>query len=264
MSSGDLRAYMRQLAGGVWDRQEEAFSFGLSLQEETITETLPLEMAKTLGAHGLKVKMFTRPEEGGRTSKYAPRKPGTGADWEWFYEGPPCMASFRVQAKRLYEAPGKKGEYTGFDPKGHQIDDLIKGAHGMNAVYVLYNHAQVADHDLFDPSGPPDHFGRSCWGCAATTAAFMKSVPDAKLATVIPGMVPWHKFFGLAGTCLPKDAFKKANQAIYSEEEGQPFVPAKKRPEWVSALIESADERVDAYIRQQRLAGVAYFSLEEG
>lgn len=258
-----MELYMRQLAGWVWDQQIEAFSFGMSKQEETLTENLLVEMAKTLQPQGLRVRMFSRQKEGGRRPKGKDRIPGTGADWEWFYEGPPCMARFRVQAKRLYPSPHHPGEYGGFEPGGQQVHDLIDDAQGMNPVYVFYNHPQVSDHDLFEPSGPPEHFGQSCWGCGATTAAFMRSVPDAKLSTIIKGQVPWHRFFGISGTCLPRDAIEKANAAIYDEGEPQEFIPAESRPEWVIALLEGNQDQLMSYCLENRLEGVAYFRREE-
>lgn len=259
MAAGDLRAYLRQLAGWVWDQQVEAFGFGMSKQEETLTENLLVEMAKTLQPHGLSVHMFSRPKEGGRQPKGKARIPGTGADWEWFYEGSPCNARFRVQAKRLYHSPHSPGEYGGFEPGGQQIQDLINGAKGMNPVYVFYNHPQVSDHAIFNPSGPPEHFGASCWGCGATTAEFMSSVPNAKLSTIIKGQVPWHRFFGISGTCLPSDAIKKANAAAYEGSKPQKFIPAEGRPGWVVALLEGNETALTTYIRQNRLAGLAYF-----
>jgi hypothetical protein len=73
-------------------------------------------MAKKLSPLGLNVTMFSKPQEGGRTKKVKVSLPnGTdvetqiveieaeGADWEWFVRSPDgCMASFRVQAKKLY------------------------------------------------------------------------------------------------------------------------------------------------------------------
>lgn len=264
LSSGDLRAYLRQLAGWIWDQQVEAFGLGLSKQEETLTENLLVAMAKTLKPHGLHVKTFSPPKEGGRKQKGKMRTPGTGADWEWFYDGKPCMARFRVQAKRLYHTPDQPGDYGGFKPGGQQIKDLISGSSGMNPVYVFYNHPQVSDGCLFQPSGPPEHFGPSCWGIGATTAAFMKSVTDSKLATIKPGQVPWHRFFGIAGTCLPRQAFEEVNGRIPDGGDRQEFIPATERPQWVLAAIEGNEARLQEYVEEKNLAGLAYFGLKRG
>lgn len=224
ISSGDFRVYMRQLAAWVWSEQHAAHSFGLSLQEETITELLLLQMARSLSPLGLKVRMFTKQKEGGKT-KVTKTIDATGkstevtetlieaegADWEWFVDGPyGCSASFRVQAKKLYHyTPTNPGRYGGFKPGGKQIDDLINRAHGSNPIYVLYNHPDVLNDSLFGPTRQPDFFGRSCWGCAVTTAQFMKSVKDDKLATIKPGSVPWHRFFSIGQPCRPPEAMKE-------------------------------------------------------
>lgn len=282
VSSGDFRVYMRQLADRVWNEQRAAHSYGLSLQEETITEILLLEMARTLSPLGLTVKMYTKQEEGGRSrTVMVPDANGQlikvedviieaeGADWEWFVEGlDGCSASFRVQAKKLYrDSPTKDGRYGGFKPGGKQIDDLIKRAVGSNPIYILYNHGDVSDSALFGPTRQPDFFGNTCWGCAVTTAHFMKHASNDKLATIKPGSVPWHRFFSIGRPCRPAEAMKEiAKRVILSDgEESQVFVPAKGRPDWVGGL-KSGEIDLTSYLVEHRLQGVAYldFSNPQG
>jgi hypothetical protein len=282
ISSGDFRVYMRQLAAWVWNEQHAAHSIGLSLQEETITEILLLQMARSLSPLGVKVRMFTKQEEGGKTKKIkgidASGKPikitettieAEGADWEWFVDGlNGCSASFRVQAKKLYrDTPIKPGRYRGFKPGGKQIEDLIKRATGSNPIYVLYNHPDVLDASLFGPTRQPDFFGRSCWGCAVTTAQFMKHVKDDKLSTIKPGSVPWHRFFSIGRPCRPAEAMKAiAGKLRFADGDGpQEFVPARGRPEWVAAL-RSGERDLTEYLVEHELQGVAHldFSLARG
>ena len=278
VTAGDFRIYMRQLAGGIWNAQNEAHSYGLSLQEETITEILLLEMARTLSPLGLRVDMFSKQKEGGKTRTTKTTDPGgqiivtkeveseaEGADWEWFVEGlGSCAARFRVQAKRLYSDPTKEGRYGGFKPGGKQIDDLIRRATGCNPVYILYNHSDVLNNTLFGRSRLPDYFGRSCWGCAVTTAQFMKHAQDNKLTTIMNGCVPWHKFFSIANTCRPAAAMKDIASCLTLDdgEKPQVFVPSEGRPDWVKSL-ESRGVDLTEYLVEHRLQGVAYFNFSD-
>ncbi len=279
VSAGDFRIYMRQLAGSVWNEQRAAHSYGLSLQEETITEILLLEMARTLSPLGLRVDMFSKQREGGKTrtikttdaaGKIIETKEvvieAEGADWEWFVDGlGPCSASFRVQAKKLYrDIPTKVGRYGGFEPHGKQIDDLIKHAVGSNPIYILYNHADVLDSTLFGPSRLPDYFGRSCWGCAVTTAQFMKHAANEKLATIKPGCVPWHKFFSIGSPCRPAAAMKDIASGLTLDdgEKPQEFVPAERRPDWVETL-KSGEADLTSYLVENHLQGVAYLNFSD-
>ncbi|AQS48194.1 hypothetical protein BMG03_10585 [Thioclava nitratireducens] len=279
LTSGDFRVYMRQLAGWVWKEQSAAHQFGLSLQEETITEVLLLEMARKLSPLGLSVRMFSKAQEGGRVRKTKGVAPGgveaeaeevvieaEGADWEWFFEGPGgCMASFRVQAKKLYkDNPIKDGRYGGFKPGDRQIQDLIDRAMGSNPIYVLYNHPDVRNSSLFGPSRQPDFFGRDCWGCAVTTAQFMKHATSEKLDAIKPGMVPWHRFFSIGQPCRPKGAMNEIakSAALPDGEEAQTFIPAKRRPDWVDMLSEGATGLTDLLVERQ-LQGVAHIDFSK-
>lgn len=277
LTSGDFRVYMRQLAGWVWKEQSAAHRFGLSLQEETITEVLLLEMARKLSPLGLSVRMFSKAQEGGRVRKATVKAPdGTdkeveeviieaeGADWEWFVEGPDgCMASFRVQAKKLYkDTPIKDGRYGGFKPGDRQIQDLIYRAAGSNPIYVLYNHPDVRNSSLFGPSRQPDFFGRDCWGCAVTTAQFMKHATSDKLDVIKPGTVPWHRFFSIGQPCRPRMAMKEIAEGFVlpEEEEPQAFIPATTRPEWVGMLSNGEIDLTD-FLAERQLQGVAYIDF---
>ena len=262
ISTGDFRGYMRILAGWVWSQQVEAFRFNLVLQEETITETLLLRMARELTPFGFRVKMFNRTEEGGLKREGKVIREGHGADWEWFYESPVCMVRFRIQAKRLYWSPSTPGRYGGFIPRGTQIDNLIDKAEQVqaNPIYVFYNHPEVSDSHYFKQSSQPDYFGRSCWGCSVATASFMKSAIDANLSTLESGQVPWHRFFGIGKFCLSERMMKHM-------AGGQKFIRATERPEWVDTLLNEQEgpySRLNEELDERDLAGVAYIGYGRG
>jgi hypothetical protein len=261
VTSGDFRTYMRQLAGHVWNEQAAAHSYGLSLQEETLTEFLLLEMARTLSPLGLRVDMFNKRREGGV------KKDGViaeGADWEWYIDyGSNCGAMFRVQAKKLYRSPNAIGQYGGFKPNDKQIDDLIHRAVGGNPIYVFYNHPDVLDHALFGSTRQPDFFGRSCWGCSVTTAKFMKHAPDNKLATIKKGSVPWHRFFGIGGPCRPAAAMKAISATFIREGDTLPqdFITSHTPPDWAGLIRERRD--LTEYLTTRHLQGVAFIDASD-
>ena len=289
MASGDLRAYLRGLADRVWSDQTEARQFGLELQEETITELLLLHMARDLSPYGLKVRMFSKRDEGGVTrADGTVEVNGNGADWEWFVDLPDCMVVFRVQAKRLFGSPNRNGWYDGFKPGGTQIDQLISAAGSeMNPIYVFYNHGFAKDSHLLERSAKTNWFGASAWGCSVATADFVKGLKSRTLAKVLPGMVPWHRFFALSNHAVHGCAVKRVMSGMAGSQE---FRVATVRPSWVSLIEgiavdppsaspqstdgipqEGDDEAYDldenpnlsGILRARNLNGVAYFDFRE-
>lgn len=187
--SAGLRNYLRQRAGWVWREQARAFSHGLSLQEETLTEMLLLRMAQDHAAHGLSVTMFNKHVEG-----------INGADWEWIIRTPACEISLRVQAKRLFHANTGK-EYGGLDPKSSQVDKLIKQAGSCIPVYVFYNHEYGINSALLDQGAEPPYRGRSFWGCAIAGAHAVKKANSNSLKDIKKIMKPWHHLVSAQGAC---------------------------------------------------------------
>ncbi|WP_138935314.1 DUF6615 family protein [Roseovarius arcticus] len=289
IASGDLRAYLRGLAHRVWADQTEARQFGLKLQEESITEMLLLQIARDLSPLGLRVRMFSKRQEGGYT-----RKDGTvvtvanGADWEWFIDLPDCMVGFRVQAKRLFGSARENGSYKGFKPGGTQIDDLVNAAGtDMNPVYVFYNHGFTRNSSLFKRSTTTNWFGSSAWGCSVASAASMKALKSKTLVSVLPGMVPWHRFFAL-GENAGRGC--TVSRMLANMPGNQAFKVATKRPDWLGLLLNMrADQRPDQldvpeifgdddasedgepeddtpmnrFLRKRGLNGVAYFDFRK-
>lgn len=178
------------------------------------------------------------------------------------------MVGFRVQAKVLYREKSKRGgfllgRYGGLKVGSQQSSDLISMAGDANPIYLFYNHASIEDVHLFKNSGPPDHFGQSCWGCSVATANFVAAKKSNKLSILIKGMVPWHIFFGIGKTCRTKEAMK-------SMAGNQEFRRAKERPEWVSMLSDvpgavDEDSRffLEDFLSERRLDGVAHIKIDE-
>ncbi len=281
IASGDLRAYLRGLSHQVWTDQNDAIQHGFTLQEETITEMLLLRMARELSPSGLKIKMFTKTEEGGYKKKDGTIvKQGNGADWEWFVELPSCKVGFRVQAKRLFPSMTKPGRYDSFKPKDKQIDWLIKSSGEMNPIYVLFNHKHVADSSYFSRSATTNWHGRSAWGCSVASAQFMKDCTTNKLEEIYPGSIPWHRFFAVSGGARYGCAVGRMMQDMAGKQD---FRTAEERPDWVNDLLSSPpsiSRQIDATVdqvdffdaRQKRLSnilsareldGVAYFDFRD-
>lgn len=126
---------LREKAGWVHDRLKLADSNSVPMSEETVTETLLLDLRLTLGAH-LEVDAFTKYQESHRT----------GADWEWWFSDGVGQRMFgmRVQAKKLKIKSGTPYYDFAYKPKLsslRQVDRLIAAADrdGIPAVYAMYN-----------------------------------------------------------------------------------------------------------------------------
>ena len=187
--SSPLRDYLRQRAGWVWREQARAFSYGLSLQEETLTEMLLLRMAQDHAAHGLSVTMFSKPAEA-----------INGADWEWIVQTPGCMIGLRVQAKRLYYH-GTGPDYGGLNPKSSQAEKLIAQAGHLIPVYVFYNHEHGTNSGQLTSGGESPYRGRSFWGCAIANANAVKTANSNSLKDLRKIMKPWHRMVTTTGAC---------------------------------------------------------------
>lgn len=218
----DVRRYLRGLAGWTWNRQAQALSHGLSLQEETLTEMLLLKLAKSGQPLGLRTRMFTRKEES-----------RNGADWEWYIRSASCTMRLRVQAKRLYA----NGKYDALKPSGSQCGKLIKQAGKAQPLYIFFNHGKTR---AFSGLGSHGFKGPSFWGCAFAKAKDVQTARSNDPAKLAPYMRPWHELFD---TCLRG-----------SRQNQRPGIDAPA-PDWVDML--GNDDVLDAYLDQHDLAGVA-------
>jgi hypothetical protein len=126
---------LRDKAAWVHDRLNLAAALSVPAGEETITETLLLDLRVALGCY-LEIEPFTKYQESRRT----------GADWEWWF----CdglgqrMYGMRVQAKKLKYKAGVPYYDLGYKPRlstKRQVDRLISAADrdGIPALYALYN-----------------------------------------------------------------------------------------------------------------------------
>lgn len=130
----------------TWDRRRVAKARGLSFGEETITETILMDLALAIPGH-LTIAQFSKNQEAKR-----------GADWAWAFRDATGTRNLPmlVQAKLLDRSDHgypEIGRYVGTKrPPVRQIDRLIATAvrYRWPALYAFYNH-------LDDPRRIPDY-----------------------------------------------------------------------------------------------------------
>jgi hypothetical protein len=180
---------LKAKAEWVNHRLTEAARLGTPYGEETITETLLLDLRLELGLR-LAVTPYTKYQESRLT----------GADWEWWF----CdgigrrMYGMRVQAKKLKllnHVPGYDFAYKPKKQRLRQVDRLIANARdaGLPAIYTLYNGPEL-DLDLFPwvcCTEPPSTsvFGVSMISAAA--ARWLADLGQTTLADVGGFSLPW-------------------------------------------------------------------------
>lgn len=149
--------FLLNLSSVVWQKRGAAKLSHLPFNEETITETILLEL-KTSYPGSVQVVAYNKTQEG-----------KTGADWLWSFVNSNGSQSFSmlVQAKRLEDKeqtyPKIKRNIGSRNPPVRQIDQLISTANSYNmpAVYAFYNH--VTDTTRVPKtcgSLDPDHMGQ--------------------------------------------------------------------------------------------------------
>lgn len=180
---------LRNKAAWVHDRLTKASEMNAPLGEETITETLLLDLALELGPH-LTVEPFTKYIESHKT----------GADWEWWFcdgRGQPVFG-MRVQSKKLKKTKGGVLYYDlNYASKNgkRQVDRLCESAEAnrLPAVYALYNGPEL---DLSQFSWPccnepasPAVFGVSM--LSGNGARFLADNGNMTLGDVGQLSLPW-------------------------------------------------------------------------
>ena len=180
----DLTNSLILAAHWVWERRQTAKLQNFPFSEETITETVLLDLA-TMHPNEISVLPFNKVQE----SK-------TGADWEWcFYDRRRTQfVRMLIQAKVL---DNSDKEYTHIDrfignSRVRQIDRLLSTARRRRvpALYVFYNH-------LTNPSRIPRNACScmgctECWGCSAALAdAVSAKLPDKSFDTLKHLSRPW-------------------------------------------------------------------------
>ena len=193
------QVFLLALARMVWTKRGAAKAAGLPFNEETITETVLLDLKTAYPGH-VQVVAFNKSQEA-----------KTGADWLWSFVSADGSQSLTmlVQSKRLEDA---EQVYSGINrnigkrtPPVRQIDQLLATAraHGVPALYAFYNHVGQTSRVLQTcgslPPGDPDHidgFGVSLADAHAVEAA----LPDETFDTHRIHSMPLHCLLCSAGS----------------------------------------------------------------
>jgi hypothetical protein len=260
----------QELANWVMDRMDHALSRNLAFSEETITETLLLELDARLSHEGLRVKSWTKKEEG--TGTIATGGLPTGADYDvWFRDAWGNGNGVRIQAKRMFPS----GLYNSLDGGGQQIKDLRNNCGYMIPIYLFYNRRNGRFDQRKTCLGPAEI---RVWGCAF---APVDGIPASKQPSPlkIAGMRPWHE---LVSTCRSVSGHREERaifslthtvasslSEVYNKIESRPdrfrdapkldFEPRREEPDWVRFLELSRDRpgEINEYLAGTDLKGVA-------
>jgi hypothetical protein len=282
----------RDLAAWTFSKLGKANRLGMAYNEETVTENLLLILAERHAGRDLKIRSYTKHEEG-RGTKKTGSKP-TGADWSfWFADVHHRGIELRIQAKRLFMS----GAYDHLDGSGKQINDLKKNCGSAIPLYVFYNGTcgVLIKHLIENLCCPLGFLRETDWGC---TYAPLTGIPkqDKPKPSDISHMRPWHTlvckchcygvgFVGSTGS-LPQRvaASVKNSYDNAAEKEGRQqgwteqlsFSSENEAPDWVrilqeldakAQLADGQDDRqpseMDAYLNDHGLRGVAFIEERE-
>lgn len=257
----------RDLARWTMKKVGSSWGHGISFGEETITESLLLQLAEWYAPHELRIKTWTKPEEG--TGTRATGGLPTGADWDfWIADGTGQGIHLRSQAKRQFSS----GHYESLDGAGQQIQDLRNNCSTAIPLYVFYN-------------GPwhgwskapcsrycgPRFSARNVWGCAIAPVSGIPTIvrphPDQ-----ISSMRPWHCLvcpcpLGTGSGSLPQ-RIASVLRALYEEAGGGDrlrdasplsFELSITPPPWVPLLQGAIQDSsaIEQYLDKNGLRGVA-------
>jgi hypothetical protein len=252
--SADLCDSFYILADWVWDRRGVAKQAGFPFSEETITETILLDLK---AAHPTEIIIVP-------LNKHYEGK--FGADWEWCFTDSILYKPMLIQAKVLNDIDA---EYNHIDRKignsdVRQIDRLIETASKRNvpALYAFYNH--LSDKTRL----PPSVKCPECWGIAIAPAEDVRRLlPDKTFDTLKTISTSWCNLVCRSDrqaeqpTDLPtkvhltldelleaSDSRLKSLDRPIHDRETQNFRPTNQAPNYVSVLrdlrgIDSADTR---------------------
>lgn len=177
----------QEIGGWVWQRIALAQQVGLAFSEETITETVLLQLASRHPG-SVTIQAFSKRDEA-----------VNGSDWEWWIGQTGSWFGMRVQAKRIklpsetfrpLQSYGRsKGSTIG------QIDRLISRAatDHLNPAYCLYFVSykwpalKAWPVYTFLGGGPI-----SPQGCLMADASAVKAIGKDSLVALAPISVPWH------------------------------------------------------------------------
>jgi hypothetical protein len=268
-----LQNIFRTEARRIWQDTAKAISFGLSQNEETITETMLLNLAKQCEGTGLCAIPYSK-----ATEKV------NGADWEWWFTSNGEGVAFRVQAKRLFES----GRYESLKPKGSQIKNLISQASDKVPMLAFYNfQAGIAKSMPFGsiPKGCDCSAYRrpSYWGCSLEPARIVETQGKTKFRDMHPNMIPMHCLFcqkiswsrGGKPPPLADLVERSLKDYLQTIDAGAEIETVRKIdiPEEIQRLLEGSkskdgrdfssierDEKLDKYLDKRELSGVLVVS----
>jgi hypothetical protein len=279
--TSDLCYSFQKIASWVWERIELAQTSGLAFSEETITETILLDLATRHPAK-VKIKAFTKTEEG-----------VNGSDWEWWIGQAGSWFGMRVQAKKI-KLPAetfaplqrygvKKGSTVG------QIDKLLSQAKndGLNSAYCFYFVSKkwptlrAWPVYNFIGGGPI-----SPQGCFVADATAVKAVGKDTLAALAPISVPWHLLvchcaggiFNSAASAGAAHAMLQTSRqlaasVLRSDDLGDDthFPPRSELPSYMNLLREGSDglaglkdaDPLRGYAKERGLKGFVLIDTSE-
>lgn len=280
--TSDLCYSFQKIASWVWQKIELSEKSGLAFSEETITETILLELATNHPAN-VKIKAFTKKTEG-----------VNGSDWEWWIGSPGRWLGMRVQAKKiklpsetfapLQKYGVKKGSKIG------QIDKLLSHAKAdqLNAAYCLYfvskKWPMLRAWPVYNivGGGPV-----SPQGCLIADATAVKAVGKDSLAALAPVCVPWHllvchcgggKFNpgspADAGYAMLQTSRQLAASLLNADDLGDApqFLPRSELPAHISYMREGLDasgrlgvaDPLHVYAKERDLKGFVLIDASGG
>jgi hypothetical protein len=172
------QAALYAVARTTWRRRGTAKARGLTFGEESVTDTILMDLAETFPG-SLTILPFSKHEEGKR-----------GADWAWLFRDASGAHNLPmlVQAKALdlveFEYPEIKRHIGKITPPMRQIDRLIETAQawGWPAIYAFYNHLDNVSRIPSACGSLPasDAFGHipESWGVSIANAYTVRDVLD--------------------------------------------------------------------------------------
>lgn len=186
----------------VWARRVAAKTSGLSFNEETITETILLDLKTRYPGH-VQIVAFNKAQEA-----------ATGADWLWSFVSADGSKSLTmlVQAKRLEDAEriyrGIARKIGTRSPPVRQIDQLIATARSQHvpAIYAFYNHVTSGSRiprkcKSLQHADPDQILGFGISLAEASTVA--GALPDETFDTHRLHSIPLHCLLCNGGQGLP-------------------------------------------------------------
>jgi hypothetical protein len=214
----------------------EATNLGLLFQEETISETSLLAIAKN--SRNVRVQSFKRHEEA-----------KNGSDWEWHIRHKKWFR-MRIQAKKKRTNGDTFQRLQTYQAKSaliSQIDTLIKEAKCDNffPAYCFY----VSDRN----SSPNLPNFEGCWIASATK---VKSTNSNNWDVLQKISQPWHY---LVCNCNSNSAPPNLVSFLEDDEEDTSRYMSETLPDY---LIEWSEEKMFARAKKQNLAGFVIIEID--